>query len=184
MLASYDRWAAEAAYRVLVAAGEAGTGAVLWGLSHPNPRVRRYCADFLDHQGNDDCFEALREAALNDGVPGVRCAAVHALGCQRCKTCPLTNDLVGLLVQVALFDDSARVRQEAVHGMGQQPHDARAVEALTAVLHQEGNKDLRRVAHYALMRQDPDYRRAVNQHARESGIASARAASSPNSAMR
>jgi HEAT repeat protein len=175
LLGSRDWRAVNATWEALVATGERGLGAVVAGLAHLEARVRRGCADFLDHYGTDACVPALRDTALHDPVAGVRRAAVHALLCQRCKPCALTSDLMDFLVQVALEDSSARVRGEAVWGLGAQPHDARAVAALKRILRQDSRPDLLRGAHDALMRQDPAYREAMQLHARLRGIVRAQA---------
>jgi HEAT repeat protein len=175
LLGSRDWQVVAATWEVLAAAGDQGLGAVVAGLSHAEARVRRGCADFLDHYGTDACVDALRHTALHDPVASVRRAAVHALLCQRCKPCPLTSDLTDFLVQVALEDSSARVRGEAVGGLGAQPRDPRAVAALKQILQHESNPDLLRGAHYALAHQDPAYREAVNLHARLRGIMRAHA---------
>src|SRR6266566_272183 len=146
----------------LVRAGQAGIDAVLWGLSHPSARVRRGCAGFMDHHGTDACFAALQWAALHDSAPSVRRVAVHSASCQRCKPCPLTGDLVGLLVQVALSETNRRVRENAIGG-------------LEEILRSETDARLRRDAHHALKHQDPNYRARVDAQARERGIAAARA---------
>jgi len=159
----------------LVRASQAGIDAVLWGLSHPNARVRRGCAGFMDHHGTDACFAALQWAALHDPAPSVRRVAVHSASCQRCKSCPLTGDLVGLLVQVALSETNRRVRENAIGGLRHQPQDARAVAALEEILRTETDARLRRDAHHALKHQDPNYRALVDAQARERGIAAARA---------
>ena len=151
-------------------AGEAGLEAALEGLSHPNPLVRRACAGYMDHRGTDACIPGLKFVALHDLVPSVRRTAVHSLTCQRCKPCPLTGDLVGVLVEVALSDPNMRVRQEAVSGLSWQSPDARAIAALNRILQEESNKELLRLAHFALKRQDPEYRRAVDARNREQGI--------------
>jgi hypothetical protein len=160
---------------VLARAGQAGSDAVLWGLSHPNARVRRGCAGFMDHHGTDACFAALQEAALHDPAPSVRRVAVHSASCQRCKPCPLTGDLVGLLVQAALSDTNRRVRENAIWGLRHQPQDARAVAALEEILRSESDARLRRGAHHALKHQDPNYKARVDAQARERGITAARA---------
>jgi len=159
----------------LVRAGQVGIDAVLWGLSHPNARVRRGCAGFMDHHGTDACFAALQWAALHDPAPSVRRVAVHSASCQRCKPCPLTGDLVGLLVQVALSETNRRVRENAIGGLRHQPQDARAVAALEEILRRETDARLRRDAHHALKHQDPNYRALVDAQARERGIAAAMA---------
>ncbi len=94
----------------LARAGQAGINAVLWGLSHPNARVRRGCAGFLDHHATDACFAQLQWVALHDPASKVRRVAAHSASCQQCKPSPLTGDLVGLLVHVALEDPNRRVR--------------------------------------------------------------------------
>src|SRR5712692_746881 len=42
--------------------------------------------------------------------------AVHSASCQRCKLCPLTGDLVGLLVQVALSETNRRTPRAQTPG--------------------------------------------------------------------
>src|SRR5215469_3684480 len=159
----------------LVCTGQAGIDAVLWGLSHPHTHVRRGCAGFMDHHGTDACFAQLQWVALYDPAPSVRRVAVHSASCQRCKLCPLTGDLVGLLVQVALSDTNRRVREQAIGGLRSQPQDARAVVVLEEILRTETDPRLRREAHHALKHQDPDYRALVDAQAREQGIAAAKA---------
>jgi HEAT repeat protein len=170
LLGSRDWRVVAAAWEALGAAGDRGLGAVVASLAQAEARVRRGCADFLDHYGTDACVDALRHAALHDPVPAVRRAAVHALLCQRCKPCPLTSDLIDFLVQFALEDLSVRVRGEAIWGLGAQPRDPRAAAALRHILRQESHPDLLRGAHQALIHQDPAYREAVRLHARLRGI--------------
>ncbi len=150
-----DRNAARAAQTALASTGEAGIAAVIWGLSHPNVQVRRGCAAFLDHHGTDACFAPLRQVALHDPAPSVRRMAVHSASCQECKPCPLTSDLVGLLVEVALSDTNRRIRLNALWGL-HQPQDARTVAALKSIL-RDADPDLELDAYYALISQDPTY---------------------------
>lgn len=174
--AGADDWhLALEARTTLVQAGQAGIDAAIWGLAHPNVSVRRGCADFMDHHGTDECFAPLQWVALHDPAPSVRRVAVHSASCQRCKQCPLTGDLVGLLVQVTLSDTNRRVREQAIGGLRYQPQDQRAVEALKKILSTETNPRLRREAHHALKHQDPNYRALVDAQARERGIAAASA---------
>jgi hypothetical protein len=150
--------------------GQAGIDAVLWGLSHPNARVRQGCAGFMDHHGTDACYAPLQQAALHDPAAPVRRVAVHSASCQRCKPRPLTGDLVGLLVQVALSDTNRRVRQTAIGGLRHQPPDARAIAALEQILRTETDRRLWSQAHHALKRQDPNYRARIDAEARKRGI--------------
>src|SRR5260221_11754607 len=81
-LGTRDRNAARAAQTALASRGETGIAAVIWGLSHPNVRVRGGCAAFLDHHGTDACFAPLRQGALHDPAPfGLR-MAFHSASCQ------------------------------------------------------------------------------------------------------
>src|SRR5215472_10598849 len=113
-LGDHDWRQAGEGWDALAHAGQAGLEAVLWGLSHPNARVRRGCAGFLDHHATDACFPQLQWAALHDPASKVRCVAVHSASCQQCKPSPLSGDLVGLLAQVALADPNRRVREKAI----------------------------------------------------------------------
>jgi len=129
----------------------------------------------LDHHGTDACFAQLQWVALHDPAPSVRRVAVHSASCQRCKPCPLTGDLVGLLVQVVLSDTNRRVREHAIGGLRRQPQDARAAAALEKILRTETDPRLRSDAHHALKHHDPNYRALVDAQARERGIAAAKA---------
>jgi hypothetical protein len=144
--------AAEAA---LASRGEAGIAAVIWGLSHPNVRVRGGCADYMDHHGTDACFEPLRQVALHDPAASVRLMAVHSASCQECKPCPLTGDRVGLLVEVALKDPNRRDRLHALWSL-HHPQDVRAVTALKSIL-REDDPELLVATYEALVSQDPSY---------------------------
>jgi hypothetical protein len=81
--------------------------------------------------------------------------AVHSASCQECKPCPLTGDLVGLLIEVALTDTNRRIRLHALWSL-HRPQDARAVAALKSILH-EADPELVLDAYYALISQDPTY---------------------------
>jgi hypothetical protein len=109
----------------------------------------------MDHHGTDACFAPLRQVALNDPAPSVRRMAVHSATCQECKACPLTGDLIGLLVEVALSDTNRRVRLYALWGL-HQPRDARAVTALESILH-DADPQLQLAACNALVSQNPDH---------------------------
>jgi hypothetical protein len=116
-------------------------------------------------------FIPLKQVALHDPAPSVRRVAVHSVTCQRCKPSPLTGDLIGLLVQVALTETNRRIREGAIWGMRLQPRDSRAVAALEQILRTETDLRLRRAAHHALKHQDPSYKAAFDARARERGIA-------------
>jgi len=166
LLGSRDYRVAGAAYKVLVEAGQAGMDAALCGLSHSDARVRRGCAEFMDHQGTDECVTTLGEVAREDPVPYVRRVAVHSLGCERCKPEPLQSDTLSFLIERALSDASTRVRREAVSGLLFQPPDPRAAAALRTIQNRETDRKLLGSVHYALKHHDPDYRRAVDAQAK------------------
>jgi len=119
------------------------------GMAHSDWRVRAQCAALMDHLANEACLEALL-AALHDTSPHVRRHAVHSLGCQKCKRHSLPVDVVSHLIERALEDDSIRVRRVAVHQLGLQPHDPRAVKALTAILQSVTDQKLLSRAAFAM----------------------------------
>jgi hypothetical protein len=154
-LGARDQTAARTAEAALASHGEVGLAVAIAGLSHPDAHVRGACAAFMDHHGTDACFSALRQVALYDRAASVRRMAVHSATCQECKPSPLTGDLVGLLVQVALSDTNRRIRLHALWSL-HQPQDARAVVALERVL-REGDPELQIAAYNALVAQNPAY---------------------------
>ena len=160
-----------AAEEALTAAGPAGIAAALEGLSHPNPRVRRGAASFMDHHADDGCVDKLAQLALHDPVPYVRRVAVHALTCQRCKPAPLTRDVVPLLLRVAQEDLNSKVRGEALWGLcGQAPDDG-LIAPLSAILREASHPRVRGLAHAALKRHSPAYRQEAYRRAREESMA-------------
>ena len=85
--------------------------ALIWGLSHKNPVVRRCCLELLDQHPDSRAVPHIL-AALDDPVPRVRWHAVHALLCDACKGGGsfLTPEIAARLEVVAAEDPSARVR--------------------------------------------------------------------------
>ncbi len=140
----------EAASR-LRACGDAALDALIAGMSHPNWRVRRGCADLMDHLADQRCTEPLLRL-LNDPVESVRRLALHALGCQRCKACPLNADVVAHLIERIQRDSSIRVRRVAVHMLGCQPADDRARHLLESLLQTETDPKLLARARWSLTR--------------------------------
>ena len=172
LLADRDWQVRRAAGEGLIAAGSDGLSAVLQGLDHPEPPVRRGCVDFLDHHADDLCVDDLRRVALEDPVPHVRRFAVHALGCVRCKTRPLDLDLIEFLAMiVARRDENVKVRREAIYALSLQPKNARAIPVLKSVLEQESDQELQQAAHRVLRLHDPEYRRLTDVSARQASLA-------------
>src|SRR5262249_40018576 len=63
---------------------DAAFAAVVEGLADPNPRVRWWCLQVLDHVPDGRAIPFVA-SALDDPVPRVRRNAAHALGCFACK---------------------------------------------------------------------------------------------------
>ena len=81
LLGAQDLAVRARAFDSLTAAGPASVDALIAGARHANWRVRRGCADLMDHLADDRCAEALVRL-LHDPVAAVRLIAIHALGCQ------------------------------------------------------------------------------------------------------
>ncbi|MBC8163766.1 MAG: HEAT repeat domain-containing protein [Roseiflexaceae bacterium] len=168
LLGSPNRAVAYQAAVALTQQGSAILDAAVQGLLHANPKVRRACADLMDHLGDDRCIEPLIEATT-DTIPNVRRQAIHSLSCQRCKAVPLHVDLVTLLIERATTDPSIKVRQEAVFGLSMQPTDRRAIGVLEQIIADARQKKVQtkaervlyRNARFALKRQLTDAQRVT-----------------------
>jgi HEAT repeat protein len=89
--------------------------ALIEGLSDPNPRIRWWCVQLLDHLPDDRAVEAL-VPILDDPVPRVRRNAAHALGCIACKPTwsgELPDIALSRLRALAEGDPNEKVRAEA-----------------------------------------------------------------------
>jgi HEAT repeat protein len=89
--------------------------AVVEGVGDPNPRVRWWCLQVLDHVPDPRAIGHIA-GALADPVPRVRRNAVHALGCVACKpdwdgTLPI--GVIGLLMEMSTTDVNDKARREA-----------------------------------------------------------------------
>jgi len=94
---------------------EAAVQALIDGLGDPNPRVRWWCVQLLDHIPDERVLGAL-VPVLDDPVPRVRRNAAHALGCVLCKPAwsgELPSSVIERLTDMAANDDNAKVRDEA-----------------------------------------------------------------------
>jgi HEAT repeat protein len=85
------------------------------GLDDPNPKVRWWCIQLLDHVPDRRAITAIARL-LTDPVPRVRRNAAHALGCVTCKPdwCEdLPAQITADLEELATNDRNAKVRAEA-----------------------------------------------------------------------
>jgi hypothetical protein len=83
--------------------------AALRGLTSDDWRVRRGCCQLLDDLVLTEESIAALQAALDDGNPEVRRAALHSLSCQHCKPDGCSLDVPTLYERMA-SDPSRRVR--------------------------------------------------------------------------
>lgn len=123
-------------------AGPAAIPALLAGLRHPHPRIRRGCVDIIDHGGygaDDRCIVALLPM-LRDQAPHIRRAVWHTLFCERCRDdakCEITGqmelDRVGLLIKFGITDPNPKLRSQLIDDLRQYVSDPRAVLALAEI---------------------------------------------------
>ena len=123
--------------------------AIVDALRHPNPRVRAECLELLDHLADEASVPAMI-AATSDPVPRVRRAAVHALGCQGCKSASLCADLTAVFLPIAESDPAWRVRQEAVISIAQQAATDRSRATLAKLASADPHPSVRKQARWAL----------------------------------
>ncbi len=85
--------------------------ALIWGLSHESPVVRRCCLELLDQHPDPRAVPHIL-STVEDPVPRVRWHAVHALLCDACKAGEsfLTPNVAARLRRVAEHDPSPKVR--------------------------------------------------------------------------
>jgi HEAT repeat protein len=98
---------------------EAAFAAVTEGLADPNPRIRWWCVQLLDHVPDERAVTAVADL-LDDPVPRVRRNAAHALGCLACKpdwSEALPADVSARLARIALDDPNEKVRREAAFAL-------------------------------------------------------------------
>ena len=94
--------------------------ALIWGLSHENPVVRRCCLELLDQHPDPRTVPHIL-SALEDPVPRVRWHAVHALLCDACKAGEsfLSPDVAARLRGIAAQDPSPKVRNYAQRALSE-----------------------------------------------------------------
>jgi HEAT repeat protein len=93
--------------------------AIVAGLRDPNPKIRWWCLQLLDHVDDERAIAAIAEC-LDDPVPRVRRNAAHALGCAACKPGwdgTLPDGVAARLLEMATSDENAKVRATAAQTM-------------------------------------------------------------------
>jgi HEAT repeat protein len=94
--------------------------ALIQGLLHPDPAVRRSCLEILDQHPAPQAVASIVDC-LDDSVPRVRWHAVHALVCDACKPGTRYADagLLRRIAEIAERDPNPRVRRQAQWGLDQ-----------------------------------------------------------------
>jgi HEAT repeat protein len=138
-------------YKTLVEMGEAALPTLRAGLRSDSWQVRRWSAMCLDQVADAD---ALRDLVplLSDPHPKVRLWAVHSLACEHCKEgvrCPV--DIVPLLIDRALHDESVRVRRMAVIMLSMELREPRARPVLTRIVAEASDAKLKAHARRGLL---------------------------------
>lgn len=119
------------AFRALLNAGLDALPAIRQGLRHESAEVRRRCCLFLDPFVTQDALVDV-VAMLDDLDAGVRCAASHALTCDRCKvgSCgPEEAKVLPRAVALLATDPDAHVRAHAIELVGRWVHTNSVAEA-------------------------------------------------------
>lgn len=137
------------AWKMLKEAGQEGRVAVREGLSHPQWRVRKWCALFIDNNADVESLERLL-LTLHDPHHKVRMWAVHALGCDRCKGGEMVLDAVPQIAERLRDDKSLKVRRTAANFLALRPTDKRARRALRRALEVETDHRLVNMAKWGL----------------------------------
>ncbi len=119
---------------------------LLLGCTHAKPRVRFDCAMALDHMADRSCTSTLRKL-MQDPIPRVRRAAIHAISCEACKISNLENhdDLILDLIHIALEDDNIKVRFAAIYALTKSCTDTRAQSVFEAALQLNLSSSLRKI---------------------------------------
>jgi hypothetical protein len=92
--------------------------ALIWGLRHESPVVRRCCLELLDQHPDERAIASI-VACLDDDVPRVRWHAVHALICDVCKpgASYLSGEVLDRIHEMAKEDENAKVGAQALWGI-------------------------------------------------------------------
>ena len=137
------------AYRALLAAGFDALPAIREGLRNESADVRRHCCLVLDHFATQEAMDDL-VALLDDPDARVRCSALHALACDRCKQGSCGPEEVKVLPRaIALLatDPDAHVRAHSIELIGRWVHTNSAAEtALLCAMKSDPSPSVRKKA--------------------------------------
>lgn len=124
--------------------------ALLRGLKGRREKVRAFCAHALDTFGEVWTRPAL-VAAMDDPVPRVRWAAIHALSCHACGEKPgaLEEYVRAKIIAAVTGDPSRKVRFHATHALAA-AGDRASIPLLLEIRAHETDTKLRDAARYAL----------------------------------
>jgi HEAT repeat protein len=123
---------ARGSHRALLRCGLNALPAVREGLQHDNADVRYWCCQFLDHFLMPEMMDDLL-AMLDDPDNRVRCSALHALSCNRCKERSCHPEEAKVLPRVIALiggDPDPHVRAHAIGLAGRWVHTSADVEAV------------------------------------------------------
>ena len=146
-----NRETLNAAWAELQKAGDDALPHIRAGLSHSEWRVRQWCAMFLDHNWDVESLQRL-VLTLHDPKLKVRKAAVHSLGCDRCKNGENPIDAVPLLAERLREDKSIKVRRTAALTLAIQKPERRVAKIFRCILRDETDPKLRSWATWGLKR--------------------------------
>jgi HEAT repeat protein len=119
-----DRHRGSQALDRLIALGPDAVEPACAGLRHPDAKVRARCCRVLDHIMDEASVGAII-GALADPAPEVRCEALHALACDRCKagSCrPGAALVLPPVLAILAADPSPHVRAYAAEVVGVWAH--------------------------------------------------------------
>jgi HEAT repeat protein len=131
-VSEYEAWVADlavphrakAAWWSLFRSGWDAQDAVRAGLSHESADVRLHCVRYFDHYLTPETLDDLI-GLLEDPDPGVKCAILHTLACDRCKEgdCrPSQAAVLPAALELLASDPSPHVRAMAVECVGAYVH--------------------------------------------------------------
>ncbi len=133
--------------------GESVLPAVRLGMGHTHWKVRRGAALVVDNLYDVDTLHRL-VLLTHDPKKKVRKAAVHALGCDRCKGGVNPIDAVPHLTRAAREDKAISVRRLAVLMLAIQAPEKRIARFLRKILANESDPKIIQMASYGLQRNE------------------------------